>query len=394
MKRCFRCVLGVVVCLLASNAEAVDFNLFGDTQFVSSGKNASFDLGAMDLSVEHNVSDTSVVTADFLFETSEHGYETEIERLKISRQLSTNFNLSMGRMVSGQGFWQQTFHHGSLSQDTVTPPIFLENLERHDGIITAHATGMALEGKWGSFSTVLTVSNPGGIDTNPDASSEGGLTLVDLDHGAVKRHFTQLLRLVYEPNWKSEIGLLVENKPVIELAQKDSVLDSGAAFACSAPPQDRSAVETGDLLFRVLRSGFDYYYNGDKFYTYLEYSRIGVKDGDFLLRCYDPSGVNNALLPKKDRYEAIAYYAQVGYRLNSELAFTVRHESLDIGNNATLYQLTGWQSLIRNVVAMNYRFDASNALRVEYNKSAYADPAENAQDGNSEVRIQWFFLVL
>jgi len=384
----------MVSSLFVANAYAVEFNLFGDTQLRVSGKDAAFDLGAMDLSVEHNVSNSSVVTADFLFETSEHGYETEIERFKISRQLSPTWNLSMGRMVSGQGFWQQTFHHGSLSQDTVTPPFFLENLIRHDGIITAHATGIALLGTWGSFSSFLSLSNPGAIDTNP-ASPEGyGLTLIDLDHGATQNHFTQLLRFVYKPNWKSELGILVENKPVIELNEKDQTLDSWTPKDCALnPPPDRSGVATGDLLFRTLRGGMDYYYNGDSFYTYAEYSRLSVKDGNFQLRCFESATGVVELSPKKDRYSASAYYLQLGYRANSELALTLRHEGLDVPEQAALYQITGWESQARNVLAMNYRFDASNALRIEANRTTYKDSASTSENF-SELRIQWFFLIL
>jgi len=394
MRRCFRGLLGIVVGFGVCSAEAVEFNLFGDSQLAKSAKDISFDLGALDLSVEHNASNASVITADLLFESGEHGYEIEIERLKISRQLTPTLNLSMGRMVSGQGFWQQNFHHGSLSQDTITLPMFLENLKRHDGIITAHATGLALSGKWGSFSSFISLTNPGGIDTNP-TEVEPRLTLVDLDHGATGKHFTNLLRFAYSPNWKSEFGILVENKPIIELAQKSTVLDPLTPTTCSPPPEDRSAVATGDLLFRVLRGGLDYYYNGESFYTYMEYSRLSVKDGDFLLRCYNNNGVDNDLAPQADRYQANAYYIQLGYRLDSELAFTVRHEALDIADQATLYEITDWQSQKREVFAISYRFDASNALRFEVNKTKYSNHnSVNALEDFNEVRVQWFFLVL
>ena len=204
MNSIYRSLIVVGALMFTLNAQAVDFNLFGDTQLVKRDNDVSFDLGAMDLTVEQNVSDASVVTADFLFEPGEHGYETEIERFKISRQLNPTWNLSMGRMVSGQGFWQQTFHHGSLSQDTITPPFFLENLVRHDGLITAHATGLALEGKWGSFAMFMSISNPGAIATNGIPEAHHGFELMDLDHGAPKNKFTSLLRLTYSPTWKSE----------------------------------------------------------------------------------------------------------------------------------------------------------------------------------------------
>jgi len=99
------------------------------------------------------------------------------------------------------------------------------------------------------------------------------------------------------------------------------------------------------------------------------------------------------LSPKKDNYQASAYYLQLGYRANSELAFTVRHEGLEIPEDATLYQITGWESQTRNVIAMNYRFEASNALRIEANKTTYTDLANSSKDF-SEFRIQWFFLIL
>jgi len=396
MKRRIRSGLGAALVLGVCNVEAVEFNLFGDTQLVKRGENIGFNLGALDLSVEHNVSNTSVVTADMLFERGEHGFEIEIERLKITRELTPTLNFSMGRMVSGQGFWQQTFHHGSLSQDTVTLPFFLENLERHDGIITAHATGAALAGKWGSFSSFLSLTNPGGIDTNPSEVGHG-LSLVDLDHVASGRYLTQLLRLAYSPNWKSEIGILVENKPVIELADKDQVIHQTAAVDCAnTPPQDRSEVATGDLLFRVLRSGLDYYYNGDTFYTYVEYSHLKVHDGDFLLHCYVPNSSDD-IANEPQAYSANAYYVQFGYRYNSELAFTLRHEGLSIADEATLYEITDWHTQTRDVFAMSYRFDASNALRLEYNKTRYSnhgDVGDEALDDYSEFRVQWFFLVL
>lgn len=396
MKKYQGCLLILALCLLGNQAQAIEFSLFGDTQFVSKGDDASFDLGSLDLSAEKNISDTSVITADVLFENLGHeGYEIEVERFKVSRELRPGFKISMGIFNIGLGFWQQTFHHGSLSQDTVTTPFFLENLERHDGVITAHATGFAIEGKRGKFGYQLTLTNPAGMNTSEPETAHGGerVEVADLSNSAPKRKFTNLLRLSYSPKWNSEIGLVVENKPIIETAEKDQIeapiADCGLAIPAG---RDRSQVETGDELFHSLRTGVDYFFNGDNFYTYLEYNRIMVDDGDFILSCYGEAAAPN-LLPKK-RYKANAYYLQLGYRINPELALTVRHEDLSIDDAAPLYQLSGWESQRREVLGLSYRFDASNALRFEYSKAKYAELTAGEEQPKGEFRIQWFFLVL
>lgn len=390
---------------IGSPALAVDFSMFGDINVTASKTDRQFNLGSLDLSVEQNISDSSTVTSDFLFryDQEERHYGVDVERLSISRDFAAHYEIFMGKFVTGLGLWAQTFNHGSLGQDTVTAPFFLESENRHVGIISSHLTGLGVSGKLGRFGFQAVVANPIGIHTGK--MDEHGFEVQELDRGAPGKTFTQLLRVSLAPNWKTEFGLVMESRSIVEL-DADKVEPPATIpptpLCANGLPADNSGVEFGKSLFTQNRAGFDFFYNGDKFYSYIEYYRISVEDNQNLQgSCIERlvtevTGENpeGRYAASSGHYNADVYYAQMGYRFSSEWAATLRHESLTIADNdSTFFQVTHWLSQTRDVFGINYRFDASNALRFEASRTKLTE-AEEGYEPESLYIVQWFFLLL
>ena len=402
MKGIYLSAFAVLGISLGVPVQGAEFSLFGDTVFTKSKEHQQFNLGSLDLSIEQSISDSSKVTTEFLiqYDPEERHYGVDVERLSISRTFATNYKVFMGKFVDGLGLWAQTFHHGSLGQDTITAPFFLETEERHVGIISGHFTGLGVSGKLGDFGFQAVLANPVGIDSRQ--SDHHGFELTELDRGAPGTEFTQLLRLSYAPSWRSEVGIVMEARSVIELDQ-EKFEDPAYTIDCTdgAPPiPDNSGVPLGEALFKQNRVGLDYFFNGDKFYSYLEFYRVTVEDHpDLQGHCLDSltheENPNGSFSASSGSYTADVYYAQVGYRITPEWAVTVRHEALDIEEDATFFEITDWESQTRNVFGINYRFDASNALRFEASKQTLTHVEEGHEEADETIyRIQWFFLLL
>ena len=63
---------------------AAEFGLFGDVTFNdsdASGENSSFALGGLDFYATHAISDTSRGFIEFVFENTDEGIVTDLERL-------------------------------------------------------------------------------------------------------------------------------------------------------------------------------------------------------------------------------------------------------------------------------------------------------------------------
>ncbi|WP_455219063.1 hypothetical protein, partial [Kaarinaea lacus] len=149
-------------------AHSIDFTLFGDVVYYSATREqdaSSFNLGALDLIADQEIGESTGVTAEIVFEDAGHGFEVDVERFLIARNIKPLFSVGLGRNHTQLGLWNQYFHHGSLLQDTISRPFFLELEDVHGGIFPNHIVGLHLYGETPVWGYQFSYANSNGINT-------------------------------------------------------------------------------------------------------------------------------------------------------------------------------------------------------------------------------------
>ena len=137
--------LGLAAALAAAPAAAVDLTIFGDVTLVDSDapdSHSSFVLGDVDFFVTQNINDRLTATLELDFHAHDGGeIEADVERLWIRYEASDAFQIAAGRFHTPLGYWNRTYHHGTLIQDTVDRPFFID-WEHDGGVLPMHVVGL------------------------------------------------------------------------------------------------------------------------------------------------------------------------------------------------------------------------------------------------------------
>lgn len=369
MKLCIKFWMAIsILAACSSSAYAVEFSLYGDLSGASNNKDSgSFSINALDLSAKEEVSESTVVTAEILFEPEHHSFAANIERLTITRSFGDLLNLTAGKMLKPLGLWNHNFNHASISQDTVTRPFFLEFEGRSEGVFLSHLIGINLNGETDSWTYQLAFGNSTGMDTCASAQESFRLrTINTADSGQDNK--TWVLRGTYRPGrGPIEVGFM---------SMKASVTEMGE---CNNGGTGSSYVNNGEILFEQAVLGIDFNVSTKHFYALAEYYYMSFEDNQGMLK------------PQADPYETTAYYLQLGYHVTDKLTAAIRYASLDFEVAENTY--FGSRSIvpeIRNVFALTYRLEESNAIRLEANTSEFK--GSGTKDTN--YIVQWFFLLL
>lgn len=357
--------LPVLIAIASSESWAAEFSLFGDVQYQSRPEENGFILGPLDLIVDQALSDTTSVVSDLLFEDHDGAFEYHLDRLFLNKALGKHYSFTAGRFQKPLGFWSHNFHHGSIAQDTVSRPFFLESDEYEDGIFPVHLVGALLGYESAKSTFQLAVANNTGMNTQGIAGPEDTTSIHTInlnDPGSGKALVT---RLTFRPtSGPLELGLISMLNHIVETGE-----DSSATI-----------VNRGDTLFDQQVYGFDASYFSKRFYSFGEIYKLIIKDNQSI----DAAGYT----PNSGSYSATAYYIQVGYRITDTVTVAARHESLDFDDGA-YFAIQGIAPETRNLIALKYRIEESNAFRVEIRQ-------QHRQDHDSETvyAVQWFFYLL
>ena len=351
-------------------AHSIDFTLFGDVVYYSATRedgSSSFNLGALDLIADQEIGESTWVTAEIVFEDAGHGFEVDVERFMINREIKPLLSVGLGRNHTQLGFWNQYFHHGSLLQDTITRPFFLEFEDVHGGIFPNHVVGLHVNGETPKWGYQFSYANSNGINTTGAVSHPGDTTLEVINFDDPSDDKSMVLRLFYQPSAIiDEVGVFYMTNNVLELGSPSGT--------------DLPLVNYGETLFEQQIAGVDVRLEKGKFYSLFEFFHMTNKD--------NPNMDTNQVTPNPESYNAIAYYLQAGYHINDKLTGVARYESLSYDENATYFQLLGVPEEDRWVLALNYRIQESNAIRLEYSNST-----PKGQDAFDYVGLQWFFVL-
>jgi len=356
------------------NAYSVEFALFGDVVFMDTNAESeahTFNLGGFDLTANQEIGEATSVNAEVVFEDAGHGFEVDVERFAVSRTFGPLFTVAAGRFHTPLGMWNQYFHHGSLLQDTISRPFFLEFEDAHGGVFPNHLVGLILSGESERWGYQFGYGNSNGINTLGTESHPEETALEVINSGDPSDEKSTIIRVHIKPGFLlDEAGVFFMHNHVVELGEPDGT---------STP-----FVERGDYLFQQKILGFDLRYNGEKFYHLLEYFHTTIDDNPNIV-----APLATGLVPNPDSYASHALYYQVGFRVTEKLSLIGRYETMDYENDATYYHFLHAAPEDRYVFAVNYKLQESNAIRFEFSSADIED-----EDNVTSVAVQWFFILL
>jgi len=347
---------------------AVEFSLYGDVKYRSSESEDTFVLGPLHILADQEISQSASVAMDLTFEEHEGEFETHLERFYLKKSFTDTINFTFGRFQKTLGFWRHNFHHGSLSQDAVTRPFFLESDEIEEGVFPAHLIGALLAYESSTATLQLALSNSSGMNTGGITSSEDTTEMVSLNTHDPSSNKSFVTRATYRLIAPLELGIFGMLNHVVEIGED----------------HDATMVEEGETLFKQRVLGIDANYFGKSFYAFGEFYQLNFEDNQEV----NPTFINY-YAPRGESYKAIAYYVQMGYRFSNKFTLAARRESLDFESGSTFFDIQGIVPETRNLVVFNYRLEESNVLRLEIRR----ENREN-EDSDTVYELQWFFYLL
>lgn len=353
--------------------QALEFSLFGDISLSSSTADSdtdSFTLGQLDLFTEQKLSETSRVTAEIVFEDPGEGFQVDIERLSVRKTINTAFNIAGGRFHIPLGMWNTNFHHGSLIQDTITRPSFLEFEDAQQGIFPAHIVGLYLDGNSDHWSYQLAFGNNPAL--NSQSISNGQPLELEVKNSKDPSNDKSLVArgsFIFSKG-NAELGLFTMSNQVAESGNFNAL-----------DPLNSALVNFGDTLFEQQVVGIDFRYNADSFYILTEFFNLDTEDNSAI--------VSPGITANPQEYTTTAYYVQLGKRITDRATLIYRHEDLSFDANSTYLDVLGITPVSHNILGINYKIEESHAIKFEINQT---EP--EVGESFTTYTAQWFFLII
>lgn len=362
----FNFVAGMSTALLAASintASALEFGLFSDVSLSSNdapGENAGFALGGLDFFATTNIGESTRVFIEYVFEDPGDGLITDLERLWIARDISDELSIGVGRFHTPLGYWNRTYHHGAILQDTVSRPFFLEFEDGDAAVLPVHVVGVMASGTFSLTSSDVSyefyIGNGPSLDTNtaPDKPE------IEINvSGDLNQDKSVGLRVTYAlDDTPLTVGLMMMNNVVAE----------------SSATGTTSAAEGEDLVAQTI-TGFDLRFDGDYFDLLVEYYN------------FDNEG---KVVSNLESHSGSAYFAQLGYKINDTNKLIYRYANLDFDANDLYFNILGAEEASHQVIAYRHDLDATNSLKLEINKN---DPEATGTESDTTVTLQWAFMV-
>ena len=187
--------LAIVYCGLFTptiiKAQDTHIHGFTDFSFVASShenRQSAFQLGEYVLYVVSNLSDRISFLGETTFEYHD-GFEVDVERVAFRYHLNNFFNFEIGKHHTPLGYWNTSYHHGTVLQPTIGRPIML-SFENRGGIMPIHTVGASVWGNLPSgFYYEVMIGNGIGSNERSDNDETKSLAL------ALHKDVTQDLRI-------------------------------------------------------------------------------------------------------------------------------------------------------------------------------------------------------
>jgi hypothetical protein len=164
--------------------------VFGNIDWLSRRETVpnTFSVGQLDLFLTSELATNVNVLAEIVLEVPENGDEqiAEVERFQLRYSPLDALSLSVGRMHSMLGYWNQTYHHGAWLTTTAFRPEIYRFEDEGGGLLPVHEVGLRLAGTTSASALRLeyaaSVTNgrdvePGHVVTVQDPNGAKALTL-------------------------------------------------------------------------------------------------------------------------------------------------------------------------------------------------------------------------
>lgn len=357
------CLVSGLLLAGLSTAQAVEFGAFGDISYqgdTADDSRNSFMLGGFDLYATQSIDDKTRVFVEYVFEDPGDGFVIDLERLTITRAITPNFSIGAGRSHTPLGYWNATYHHGALIQDTVSRPSFLDFEDGEGAILPMHVVGLMALGNYdlggGKFRYNLSIANGSSINTEPGNFPPE----IDVNNSSdPNEQKTFVLRLTYDmPRLPMQFSIFGMNNGIAESG--DSANGASTGF--------------GNDLVNQSVYGFDVRYDNGHF--------------DALTEVYMFN--NDDKVGNSGSHDASAYFIQFGYRVTEKLKPIYRYESVDFTAADPYFQYLGTVEETRHVLGLRYDMDDSNALKFEINRR---QPSAPGASDETHYALQWAFLM-
>lgn len=296
----------------------------GGGRFDSGEDNNSFALGGLDLFITSQISERISFLNETVFEIEEDGNVLDVERLFIKYAVADYLNVTVGRVHTALGYWNQAFHHGSWLQTTIDRPDVYAFEDESGSVLPIHAVGIELTGThdFGPFDLDYTFNLANG-----------------------RGEIVDEVQNVADKNDSKAVGLMVNIKPEILPG-----LFFGGNFYLDDIPAGSGHGEIDEL---IVGAHAGYLYSNWEFL--LEGFNIEHDDEDVTDRKYNSWGA----------------YAQVAYRLGQWKPYyrydIVQLNKLDPFYSTALEDDDRLSDIKRHTIGVRYDLTTFNAIKLEYN---------------------------
>jgi hypothetical protein len=361
-------VMGLV--LAAPAAQAVDMSIFGDVGYQGStvdDTGDSFAQGTFDLYGSQRIDSKTQAFFELVVEPEDdNDYEMDLERMYLSREITPHFSVSMGRFHTPMGYWNTTYHHGALIQDTILRPSFLKFEDDDGAVLPTHIVGLmgmgSVTAAAGEFGYDVMVGNASSLNTDT-FTTDPNFAGTKIDVNNVNDHSDRQTfgaRLIFKSAAiPLEVGVFGLHDPFTESG-------GGAGAALS---------HVGSELIGMTVYGGHFRYATPRF--------------DVMGESYSFSNDDKA--GGTGKHKAAAYYIQAGYRVTQAAKLIYRYEDLDFVAADPYFRYLGVQEGSRHVVDLRYDIDDTNAIKFEV---ARFEPVNPSTKGFTFYALQWAFLML
>lgn len=344
----------IVVCTLAlaAPAQAFEYGAFADIKYSSQSADGvdSFAIGSLDLYARQKIDADTEVFFEYLIKNNSDGFYLDLARLYVKRKLNDYVRIGAGRMHSPMGYWNDTYHHGVLVQDTYSRPIFLG----YEKVLTTHLVGVTLDGRVGRLHYEFALGNSTFIKTG------GGAGIGVSSSSDLSDEKTLFYRFTYGvPGVDLKLGLSGMSGAVVEGSSTSTW-----------------GLDVGDTVVDQNIVVLDFKYSKNKFDLLSEYY--------FITNAAAP-GVG---VVAGASHDATAYYLQASYNLTTQFRPTLRYETLDKEADDPYFSALATNNYSAVVLALRYELDDSNALILDYRKISF-----DSGPDDTEVTLDWAFLL-
>jgi hypothetical protein len=134
--------------LALADEDGLDLKAYGDVGFDLHNHDAvhsSFKAADFELFLTYSKDRWSFLS-EVMFEGDDNSIGIDLERLQATYLVSEALRFKLGRMHTAFGYYNDAFHHGKLFELATGRP-YLANFEDGGGLLQAHVTGVAIDGK-------------------------------------------------------------------------------------------------------------------------------------------------------------------------------------------------------------------------------------------------------